>query len=303
MLTGWVIYDMQQYDRNRWFADRLLTCGKRIAKMELVITQQLWYGHENGQIVFKYRGRIVTPPDFAIVRTISPLLSFCLEKAGTRVYNRAEVSWICNDKRLTYAVLSCTGIPVMKTRFCDGFSEPDFDGAAECFSPPSDFAEADQLYTDLPEYPAVIKSASGHGGKEVFLAENQSELAACRYRLGDKPYVLQELCRPWGRDLRVYILGGKVLASILRVSDSFRSNFSLGGQAQLYSLNEQEMALVKKIIGVFPAQTDFIGIDFLVSEDGLVFNEIEDVVGTRMLYACTDLDAAEELIHYIQMQQ
>jgi len=44
---------------------------------------------------------------------------------------------------------------------------------------------------------------------------------------------------------------------------------------------------------------DFVGIDFIFSDGKPYLNEIEDVVGTRMLYKLTDLDPAKMYIEYI----
>ena len=44
---------------------------------------------------------------------------------------------------------------------------------------------------------------------------------------------------------------------------------------------------------------DFVGIDFVFGREGVYLNEIEDVVGTRMLYELTDLDPARMYMEYI----
>jgi len=45
---------------------------------------------------------------------------------------------------------------------------------------------------------------------------------------------------------------------------------------------------------------DMVGIDFILDDNGnLVFNEIEDVVGARMLYQCSDIDIVKEYLSYI----
>ena len=44
---------------------------------------------------------------------------------------------------------------------------------------------------------------------------------------------------------------------------------------------------------------DFVGVDFIRHDGRWVLNEIEDVVGTRMIYALTDIDAADKYIDYI----
>ena len=58
---------------------------------------------------------------------------------------------------------------------------------------------------------------------------------------------------------------------------------------------------MEKIIGEF----DFglVGIDFLIDEqEDFVFNEIEDVVGARMLYQVSDINLLHEYFVYILSQ-
>ena len=42
-----------------------------------------------------------------------------------------------------------------------------------------------------------------------------------------------------------------------------------------------------------------VGIDFLFKNNQLILNEIEDVVGCRMVYTYTDIDIAQLYIDYI----
>jgi glutathione synthase/RimK-type ligase-like ATP-grasp enzyme len=109
---------------------------------------------------------------------------------------------------------------------------------------------------------------------------------------------VQEVANNPGRDVRVYVIGKKIIAAMLRVSETdFRSNFCLGGKAEIYNLNEDEKKLINKIISLF--DFDFVGIDFVFNDGKIIFNEIEDVVGSRMLYTHTDIDIAQLFVEYI----
>ncbi|MBR6213406.1 MAG: hypothetical protein IKQ67_02000 [Candidatus Methanomethylophilaceae archaeon] len=55
--------------------------------------------------------------------------------------------------------------------------------------------------------------------------------------------------------------------------------------------------MVKRIVPELMA--DFIGIDFVFGDGQVYLNEIEDVVGTRMLYSLTDMDPARMYMEYI----
>ena len=210
-------------------------------------------------------------PDFAIVRTIAPTLSRRLQDAGVRVYNNAETAEIANDKYKTYRLCKELGVPVLQTT--DG--------------------------EDIG-YPCVLKSVDGLGGAEVFWLENERQKAAAVSRLGNRAYILQKPCPVTGKDVRVYAVGGKCAAAVLRVAHGdFRSNFSLGGKVELFQADETQ----KKIVRILHdrLRSDFVGVDFLPDgAGGWVVNEIEDCAGARMLYQTSDVDITALMIEQIK---
>ncbi|MDE5973345.1 MAG: ATP-grasp domain-containing protein [Eubacterium sp.] len=139
--------------------------------------------------------------------------------------------------------------------------------------------------------PVVKKKIDGHGGTEVEMLTATEEF--------QKGYVYQKPCDTLGRDLRVWVLGGEIVTAILRESKTdFRSNFCLGGSAVPYTLGSDEKRLVKKITAL--VKSDYIGIDFIFNDGRLVFNEIEDAVGARMVYDQTDIDILSLYCDYIK---
>lgn len=64
-------------------------------------------------------------------------------------------------------------------------------------------------------------------------------------------------------------------------------------------MNEDERSLVKRILSL--VESDYIGIDFLFDDGHLIFNEIEDTVGARMVYDKTDIDIIKLYCDYIKM--
>lgn len=143
-------------------------------------------------------------------------------------------------------------------------------------------------YTGVP---VVKKKIDGHGGTEVEMLTKTEEF--------QQGYVYQQPCDTLGKDLRVWAIGGKIVTAILRESKTdFRSNFCLGGSATPYTLNGSEEQLVKKIITL--VKSDYIGIDFIFHNGRLVFNELEDTVGARMVYDQTDIDILSLYCDYIK---
>lgn len=139
--------------------------------------------------------------------------------------------------------------------------------------------------------PVVKKKIDGHGGTEVFMLNKPEPF--------QQGYVYQKPCDTPGRDLRVWLIGGEIITAILRKSKTdFRSNYCLGGSAEPYTLNKNETEQIKKITAL--VKSDYIGIDFIFHQDRLVFNEIEDTVGARMVYDKTDIDILALYCDYIK---
>ncbi len=273
-MTGYIIYDNAGIKRNRWFASAMTEYAlSKGVELKTVIRENLQICMKNSSLCLVYEGKNIPLPHFVINRCIDPFLAECLELAGVRVFNSAQACRICNDKRLTHIFFANRGIKMADSIFCD----KEFD-------------------TKLPEvYPAVLKSAVGHGGSEVFMIKDENEVNSALSNIASPKYLYQSPVKSLGRDLRVYVMGGKILCSVLRSCDSdFRSNFSLGGSASLYNMAEDEKELVYKIISLLPLT--FAGIDFIFNGDEMLLNEVEDIVGSRMIYSLTDIPVHELFI-------
>ncbi len=216
-------------------------------------------------------------PGLVLNRTRDARLARYLEEKGVRVSNPSLVSFLGNDKWRMYCFAKRLGLPVMETFPVNGV-KPE----------------------ELPDFPLILKSRSGHGGKEVFLVRNRGELEK---KLSDRElsgnrFILQRPSDTPGRDVRVYILGGRITAAVLRTNEKdFRSNYSLGGKITLYTLSSEEEEVVRRLADALPL--DFCGIDLIYNEGRPVFNELEDMVGSRSLYSLTDRDPASEYVDYI----
>ena len=286
-MRAWMIYAKADAIKNERYIDFYKEEGKlRGIKFEVVLIEYLTFGISNHSWYLKYQGETIKAPDFVVCRTIYPLLSSQLESMGIPVFNNALVARICNDKALTYQYVAQLDIPMVETSFCR---------ALELES------KLEEMYYCAP---VVFKAVAGHGGSQVFIydknsSERTAQAKSIREGLFGSDFVVQPLTGSRHQDLRVYVIGKEIIAAVLRTAqEGFKSNFSLGGKVELYSLNEQEKALVKQIIQLF----DFglVGIDFIVGDEGqLIFNEIEDVVGARMLYQCSDINLVGRYLEYI----
>jgi Glutathione synthase/Ribosomal protein S6 modification enzyme (glutaminyl transferase) len=268
----WLIYSTEGYRRNESYAKLYVKYfARRGILLEIFLTEKLSFSRGE----WYYGGVKVTLPAAAVVRTINPNLSLLLEREGVRVFNSARVSQICNNKYLTHRLAVENGLPVMETKLVSA----GYGGAL-----PMDF-------------PFIMKSLDGHGGKEVFYIENEEIYHETLQFFIHRPYIVQRVAQTLGKDLRVYVLGGKIIAGMMRTAvKGFKSNYTSGGIAEKISLTPEVKAIVKKVYEVLSA--DFIGVDFVFDGGKPVLNEIEDVVGSRMLYAI-DVDAASLYVDYI----
>lgn len=200
--------------------------------------------------------------DFAVNRTNDAEIARRLEEKGVRVFNPYSLTLLANNKQKCYEFMEKNGIEIMPI--------------------------------NKKTAPVVEKPCGGKGGRGVSLIlDDGFEIK--------EDCVYQEPASDLGRDLRVWLIGGKIITGILRVSkNDFRSNFCLGGEAYPYVLSEQERALTEKIASLLTY--DYIGIDFVFNKGRIVFNEIEDAVGARTVYEKTDIDILKIYCDYIKAE-
>lgn len=202
------------------------------------------------------------PADFVINRTNNAEIAWEFEKRGARVFNPSSLSRLANNKQKCYEFMRENGIEIMPI--------------------------------DQTEPPLVEKPSFGKGGEGVrLISGGKTEI---------KPgFVYQKPASDLGRDLRVWLIGGKIICAVLRRSETdFRANYCLGGSAEVYTLSGGERELVHRIASLI--DYDYIGIDFVFNNGKIVFNEIEDCVGARMVYAKTDIDILKLYCEYIKKE-
>lgn len=256
-MTGWLIYDEEGAKRNAGYIEMHFELAKEFGiKLYFFLDTQISDLLKNNRISL---------PDFCFVRTICPLLSYRLEKAGIAVFNPALVSEICNDKGKTIMYVQehteVRTIPTMR------FKRHEL---------------SEELLLQYPD--SVVKSVSGHGGNQVFLSKEGA--LRIGQGIGEDDFVIQPFIHGPGKDIRVYVIGNRIMGAVARKAiKGFRANYSLGGEITPYDLNVKERQQVYSIISCMPF--GMVGIDFVVDKKGkLLFNEIEDVVGARMYYHC-----------------
>ena len=261
MVKGILIYTSADAEYNKWFIDHIIEEGRKCnLDIRLVLSDKEEVSDND--------------IDFAIVRNRDSKLCKRLEENNIRCFNSSYVVNIGNDKWEMYKDFNAAGIPVMYTQ-----------------------------KTKLP-YPFVMKPVDGHGGENVYLIKNADEYESVISNIPDErqgDLIYQVIATEKGRDIRVYVVGGIILTAMERIAvdteKDFRSNYSLNGNAKEHALTDEELKLAAKVADHIKA--DFVGIDLIYNNGRPVVNEIEDAVGTRMLYSLTDIDPVREFVAHI----
>ncbi|UZJ80407.1 ATP-grasp domain-containing protein [Fictibacillus sp. KU28468] len=227
-------------------------------------------------------------PDFVIFGDKDIFLAKQLEKLGIPVYNSADSIEICDNKSRMYQTLADHGIPFPKTII-----------APKVFG---DLHDESHYYAIAREigFPMVIKEAYGSFGMQVHLVENEQELLDLMKSLKNTEYVFQEMIKSsYGRDVRINIVGGKAVASMLRKSETdFRANVSFGGKTKPYTPTKEQIDLAAACAEV--TGTDFAGVDLLFGNDGSpLVCEINSNAHIRSIYECTGIDVALHMMDFI----
>jgi gamma-F420-2:alpha-L-glutamate ligase len=286
-MVGWLIYSNLDVEKNKRYIQFYLDEGKILnIDIKLILIENLVFGVKDNKWFITYKNKVIKHPDFAICRTIYPLLNKQLEYMGIPVFNNSHIAEICNDKAKTYQYVAQLGIDMVDSSFC------------------KNILIKNQIEMILE--PTVIKAAAGHGGSQVFLMQPdisttvESTKTDIYNKLNGSDVVIQPLTGSKHQDLRVYIIGNEIIGSVLRTArEGFKSNFSLGGEVERYDLSSEESKLIRKIMDLF--DIGMVGIDFIIGDKGeLIFNEIEDVVGARMLYQCMDINLVGLYLKFIK---
>lgn len=173
-----------------------------------------------------------------------------LSEKGLHVVNVAEGIAAAKDKWLTHLAWAQEGLPQVPTIKVDS---RDALKLAWGFLPP----------------PWVLKALYGSQGKGVHLASTLPQALRQTqgyFERGFSAIVQPKL--PVKRDLRLLVVGGKVLAAVRRhpAKGEFRSNWHRGGRLELIQPSAREKSLAIRAAACL--KLEFAGIDMLETRDG-----------------------------------
>jgi RimK family alpha-L-glutamate ligase len=201
----------------------------------------------------------------------------CLEERGVRVMNSARAIERTVDKLWTSALLERCGLPTPRTVVCE---------TAE---------EAMAAFRALGD--VIVKPLFGSMGLGMVRVSDE-EMAFRVFRTIEQirgVYYLQQTVDHEGRDVRAFVIGGKVFGAIERRSDGWRTNLARGGSAKPFALPPEWAAMAVRAAAAVGAE--YAGVDLLPGRDGTVsVLEVNGIPGWQGLQEATGLDVALALI-------
>ncbi len=204
-----------------------------------------------------------------------------------KVFSSARASSIltARNKVRTLQIMASKGIPVPETLFS---IYPD---------------NIDEQINLLGGPPVVIKLQEGTQGLGVILAETKKSAKSIIdtfYKMDTSILIQKFIEESNGEDIRIVVVGDKVIASMKRRSaaDDFRSNLHRGGNTEEVKLseNEKDMALnAAKYLGLGVA-----GVDLIRSNKGPLLIEVNASPGLQGIEAATGVNIAREIVLFVE---
>ena len=203
-----------------------------------------------------------------------------LSERGVRVVNPARAIERTVDKFWTSALLEQCGLPTPETVVCESAEQ-----AMAAFRALGD---------------VIVKPLFGSMGLGMVRVADE-EMA---YRVVQTietirgVFYLQRTIDHDGRDVRVFVLGGRVLAAIERRAPGWRTNIARGAVARPIALPEAWAGMALRAAAAVGAE--YAGVDLLPARDGTVYVlEVNGVPGWEGLQQATGIDVAGALVDHI----
>ncbi|NET75854.1 30S ribosomal protein S6--L-glutamate ligase [Okeania sp. SIO1F9] len=163
--------------------------------------------------------------------------------------------------------------------------------------------DIDGLINTVGGAPLVIKLLEGTQGIGVVLTETYQAAKSVieAFRGLDANILVQEFIKEaGGADLRCFVVGDKVIASMKRqgAEGEFRSNLHRGGKAEKIKLTPEERSTATrsaKAMGLRVA-----GVDLLRSNHGPVVMEVNSSPGLEGIEAATGVDVSGKIIEFLE---
>jgi [lysine-biosynthesis-protein LysW]--L-2-aminoadipate ligase len=207
-----------------------------------------------------------------------------LNAFGVPTVNTAMVAEICGDKLTTSVMLAKAGV-----------SQPH---NVVAFTP-----EAALEAIEAFGYPVVLKPVVGSWGRLLAkindrdsaeaILEHKATLGSVQHSV----FYIQEYIKKPGRDIRVILVGDRVLTAIYRKSEHWITNTARGGEGELCPITPEIEAI--SLAAASAVGGGVLAIDLVEHPDkGLVVNEINHTMEFHTAQPTSGIDIADEIVSY-----
>ncbi len=290
-MNGWIIYNgALRIKKVEKLVEKLSNEGKKKGlNLRLVKNNQLMpiyssFGKPEIKTIID-----LDEPDFIIFWDKDILLAKHLELMGYRLFNAREAIENCDNKALMHLELSNQGIRMPKTLV----------GPFVFFQQNLSDEYFDRIFSELGER-IILKEAYGSFGMQVYQINSKEELQSRLIELGNRAFIMQEyIDTSFGRDIRVNIIGDKIVGAMERSNSSdFRANITLGGTGKFIELNDSQKELALKAHKTL--KLDFSGVDLLYGKGNEpILCEVNSNVNYLSFEEASGINFSEKLLNYI----
>lgn len=162
----------------------------------------------------------------------------------------------------------------------------------------------EQLTVILPElnFPCVMRSRSGGRGRQFVVAQHSGEALEIAARLAGTGSVMliQDLTQPWGEDIRVVMVGNKVVTAVQRFAPpGFMRPRESGNMRVIPAhLSDEEQQVASRAAQIYGAP--FCAVSLLRTPQGPLLIEVSRAPVLAEIEAATGLDLAGTIINHLQ---
>ncbi|WP_396154978.1 30S ribosomal protein S6--L-glutamate ligase [Flavobacterium macrobrachii] len=213
----------------------------------------------------------------ALTRQFEAMKVYCLNSAAAITQSR--------DKLFSLQLLLRNGVDIPTTGFAN--------------SP----LDTDDLIKMVGGSPLIVKLLEGTQGKGVVLAETKkaAESVINAFKSLNANILVQEFIKEAnGKDLRLFVVDGKVVAAIQReaAAGEFRANIHMGGTASIIKPTVEEKKIAIKAAKAMDLKV--AGVDIIRSSKGPLLLEVNSSPGLEGIEGATNKDIAGEMIKAIE---
>ena len=213
----------------------------------------------------------------ALTRQFEAMKVFCLNSSSAITQSR--------DKLYSLQLLLNHGVDIPTTGFAN--------------SP----LDTDDLIKMVGGSPLIVKLLEGTQGKGVVMAETKkaAESVINAFKSLNANILVQEFIKEAnGKDIRCFVIDGKVVAAIQReaLPGEFRANIHLGGTASIIKPTPEEKKIAIKAAKAMNLKV--AGVDIIRSSKGPLLLEVNSSPGLEGIEGATNKDIAGEMIRAIE---